>query len=173
MTCVWNGNLHGKRVDRSDKHSQKQFLHLDHWIQILKSRECNKHIWFVVRLRTGPVAASLSRLIHLLWKTVAASHSAPTTCAQLHSQLQNNSTFHLWRRHVQKAHAHRSKDMHHFSLTNSLDPSSMIWTTLHQYFQIPIKTQKTRNLASFSDSTHLTYITKMLHHGCHSLLAIC
>ena len=44
---------------------QKQFLHLDHWIQIPKYREHDKHIWFVVRLRIGPVAVSLNRLIDI------------------------------------------------------------------------------------------------------------
>ena len=41
-------------------------LQLDHWIQIPKSQEQDKHIWFVVRLKIGPVAASLNRLIDLL-----------------------------------------------------------------------------------------------------------
>ena len=31
-----------------------------------KSRECDKHIWFVVRLGIGPVATSLKRPIDLL-----------------------------------------------------------------------------------------------------------
>ena len=93
MTCVWNGNLHGWRVDRSNKHSQKQFLHLDHWIQISKSRECDKYIWFVVRLRIGPVAASVDRLIDLLWRTIATSCSTTKSCVHPKSQSQNNSTF--------------------------------------------------------------------------------
>ena len=37
----------------------KQFLHADHWIEILKSREHDEHIRFVVRLRIGPDTASL------------------------------------------------------------------------------------------------------------------
>ena len=78
MTCVWNRNLHRWRVDRSNKHSQKHFLHPDHWIQNPKSREHDKHIWFVVRLRIGTVAASLNRLIDLLWRTRATSHSTTT-----------------------------------------------------------------------------------------------
>ena len=36
----------GQRVNRSNKHSQKQFLHPDHWIEIPKSREHDEHIWF-------------------------------------------------------------------------------------------------------------------------------
>ena len=40
-------------------------LHLDHWIQP-KSREHDKHIWSVVRLRFEPVAESLNGLIDLL-----------------------------------------------------------------------------------------------------------
>ena len=97
MTCVWTRNLHGWRANRSNKHSQKQFLHPDCWIQIAKSREHIKHIWFVVRLMIDPVAASLNRLIDLLWKTIATPNSTTRACAQLDSQLQNNSTFCLWR----------------------------------------------------------------------------
>ena len=101
MTCIWNGSLHGQRVDRSNKYSQKQFLHPNHWIQIPKSRKCDKHIWFVVRPRIGPVAASLNRLIDLLWRRIAASYSTTKTCAHLENQLQNKSTFSP----LKKAHA--------------------------------------------------------------------
>ena len=88
----------------------------DHWTQLPKSRECYKHIWFVVRLRIGPVAASLNRLIDLLWRTIAASHSTTRTCAQLDIQLQNNTTsFPFEEAHTKGTH-HRSKDMHHFLL---------------------------------------------------------
>ena len=59
-TCVWNGNLHRRRW--SNKYHQKQFLNSDHWIQNPKSREYNEHTWFVVRLRIGPVTASLKKL---------------------------------------------------------------------------------------------------------------
>ena len=38
----------------------KTVLHLDHWIDIPKSREHDEHIWFVVRLRIVPVTASLT-----------------------------------------------------------------------------------------------------------------
>ena len=114
MTCVWNGNLHGWEVYRSKKHSQKQLLHTDHWMHIPKSRECNKHTWFVIRLGIRPVAASLNRLKNLLWRTVATSHSTTGTCAQLNSQLQNNSTFSPLQLHAQKVLAHKWKDMHHF-----------------------------------------------------------
>ena len=46
---------------------------------------------------TVAVAASLNRLIDLPWRTIATSCSTTRTCAQLESQLQNHSTFHLWR----------------------------------------------------------------------------
>ena len=36
MTCIWNGNLHRWKAVRSNKHSQKQFLNLDHWIGVPK-----------------------------------------------------------------------------------------------------------------------------------------
>ena len=68
MTYIWNGNQHRQRVDRSNKFHQKQFLNLDHWIQNPKSRECNKHTWFVVRISTGPVTASLKKLTNLKLK---------------------------------------------------------------------------------------------------------
>ena len=51
--------IHGQRVDISNRFSLEQFLHLDNWIQP-KSRECDKNIWSVVRLRFGPVATSLN-----------------------------------------------------------------------------------------------------------------
>ena len=95
MTCIWNRNLHGWRVDRSNKHSQKQFLHLDHWTQLPKSRELDKYIWFVVRLRIGPVAASLNRLIDLLWRTIATSQ-----IDHVHTLISNYRTIappYLWR----------------------------------------------------------------------------
>ena len=41
---------------RSNRYSQKHFLHLNHWIKP-KSREHDKHMWSVVRLRYGTVAA--------------------------------------------------------------------------------------------------------------------
>ena len=52
-------NLHRQRVNRSNRFSLEYFLHPDHWIP-LKSREHDKNIWSVVRLRFGPVATSLS-----------------------------------------------------------------------------------------------------------------
>ena len=77
--------------------SQKQFLHPDHWIQTPESRECDKYIWSVVRLRLGPVAASLNRLIELLWRTIATSHSTTTTCTHLIVN-QRTITLFLWSR---------------------------------------------------------------------------
>ena len=126
-----------QQVDRSNRHSQKQFLHLDHWIQPPNSRECDKHIWSVVRLRFGPVAASLNRLIDLLWRAIATSHNRTTTCAQL---IVNQGTITLspLKKHAQMTCANRSKDTCHLLLFISLDPSSTIWTSSHWYFWIPI-----------------------------------
>ena len=160
MSCIWNENLHEWRVNRSNRHSQKQFLHPDHWIQLPKSREHNKHIWSVFTLRIGPVAASLNRLIDLPWRTIATSHSTNRTCAHLDLQLQNNRTSSSLKMHAQMVHAYRSTDMH--CLLNET-----IW--IHQAPFWPLHTDTFRyqyqlwkmNLASFSCSPHLTYITKI------------
>ena len=121
-------------VTRSNRHSQKQFLHLDLWIQPQKSREREKHICSVVRLRFGPVVVSLNRLINLLWRIIAASHSTNTTCAQLIVN-QETKTLSPLKKHVQMKHANRSKDMFLFI---SLDLSSTICTSSHWKFEIPI-----------------------------------
>ena len=81
---------------------------LYHWIQS-KSREHDKHIWSVVRLRFGPVAASLNTLIDLLWRTIATSHTIMCS-ADDHS---NTITLLFLKKHVHMAHANRSIDMHH------------------------------------------------------------
>ena len=116
-------------------------------------------MWFVVRLRIGPVAASLNRLIDLLWMTVAASHNTNRICVHLDIQLQNNSTFLPLKKHMQKACAHRSKDTHHSFLTNSLDPSSTIWTSSCWYFWIPIE-----NPESYEHSIIQWFNSPYIHH---------
>ena len=126
MISVWKLEPSQTESQQMQQTQSKAVLHLDDWIQSPKSKKHDKHIWSVVRLRIGPVTASLK------WM----------------------------KKHVQKASAHRSKDMHHFLLSNSLDPSSTIWTSSCWYFQIPIYTQKFVNLASSNDTTHLSYITK-------------
>ena len=98
-----DGNLHGWRVYRSNKHSQKQFLHLDHWIENPKSREHDEHIWLVVKLRIGPVTASLTDWQIYIWGTIAASPSKTRTCAPLDSQSRKNSNFSPLKKHTQKA----------------------------------------------------------------------
>ena len=133
MSCIWNGNLHRQRVSRSNRHSQKQFLHLDHWIQPHKSRKHDKHTWSVVRLRLGPVAASLNSLIDLLWRIIATSHITTTTCAQLIA-IQDTINLSPLKMHMHMTHANRSMDMCHLLLFISLDLSSTIQTHLHCYF---------------------------------------
>ena len=83
---VYGMRTYTDRLIKSNKQSQKQFLHPDHWTQ--KSRECDEHIWFVVRHRIGHVTASLTRLIVLLWRTIAASHSK--------SNYRTITPLHLW-----------------------------------------------------------------------------
>ena len=170
MPCVWNGNLYGWTVDRNSRHSQKQFLHLDHWIQPPKSRECDKHIWSVVRLRFGPVTASLNSLIDLLWGTITASHNAATTCGQ---QIINKETITLspLKKHMQND-MHQQIKGHVPLLFISLDPLSTIWTFMLLLLNTNINSEK-MNLASISCSTCFMYITKIFQHGHYSLLAIC
>ena len=160
MTYIWNENLHGQRVSRSNKHRQNQFLHPDHWIQIPKSRECDKHIWFVVRLRIGPVAASLNRLTDLLLRTIAASHSTTKTCGHLDSQSKNNNTFAFEEAHTDgmcpkiKGHVPLTSDHQFGSIKHHLDLFTLIlWDTNIN--------PENMNITSFGDSTHLTYITKI------------
>ena len=90
MSCIWNGNLHGWRVNRSNRHSQKLFLHPDYWIQP-KSRECDKHISSFVRLRFGPVAASLN----ILKDNGHFTHHHYHMCTADNHSGQNNT--YLWR----------------------------------------------------------------------------
>ena len=130
MSCIWKGNLHGWRVNRSNRCSQKQFLHLDHWIPP-KSRECDKHIWSVVILRFGPVATSLISLIDLLWRTIATSHiTRCTTDNHL-----NTITLSPLKMHGHMAHVNRSMDMCHLLLIGSiiyhLDTFMLLLSTLN------------------------------------------
>ena len=161
MTCVWNGNLHGWRVNRSNKHSQKQFLHLDHWIENPKSREHDEHIWFVVRLRIGPVTASLTDWQIYTWRTIATSPSKTRTYAPLDSQSRNNSTFFAFEEAcIQKAHTNTSR-----THTTYFSPSVWIHQVPLDLFHAHVLdiniNQETMNLASFSDYIHLTYISKL------------
>ena len=90
-----NHDLHMKQeltwmeVNRSNKHHQKQSLHPDHWIQYPKSRQCNEHTWFVVRLRIGPVTASLKERTDLQLKE--NSHLIPWS-KHVHSRNKRFST---------------------------------------------------------------------------------
>ena len=111
---VWNGNLHGWRVERSNKHSQKQFLHPDHWIWNLKSREHDEHIYFVLRPRIGPVTVSLKQIDRFALNDNSCCIQHNYTYAQLDSQLQNNSTFCLWRSMHRRHMSADQKDMHPF-----------------------------------------------------------
>ena len=168
MTCIWNGNLQGQSVDRSNRHSQKQFLYPDHWIQP-KSREHDKHIWFVVRLRFGPVVESLNSLIDLLWRTIAASHTALWT-AKSHS---NTITLLPLNMHVHMVYANRSMD----TPTNSWSSVWIHWAPFEPIpavnFNCQYKPQMKMYIVSFHDSTHPTYFKKVFHYGCYSLWAIC
>ena len=166
MSCIWDKNLHRQRVDRSNRHSQKQFLHLDHWTQPPKSREHDKHIWSVVRLRFGPVAASLNNLIDLLWRT-KASHSTSSPCTQLIA-IQDTITLSPLKKHMQNDMHQQIKghvpltSVHQFgSIKHHLDLFMLLLSNTI------IKPQRDMYIVSFHDSTHLTYLTRILHHGCY------
>ena len=131
MTCIWNGNLHGWRVDRSNKYHQKQFPNLDHCIQNPKSREHNEHTWFVIRLRIGPATEPLKKLTDL--KLKANRHVEPTiqTCALPDWHSRNERHFTFEELHVQKAHATTSKDTHQWLTSTSSNPSSTNQNPFH------------------------------------------
>ena len=128
MTCIWNGNLHGWIVDRSNKHHQKQFLNLNHWIQNPKSREHNEHTWFVVRLRIGPGTASLQEMTVGNWKTIATWSCNQNMCTP-RLALKEQKIFAFEEMHVQKACAATSKDMHHWLGSTGSNPSSPNWNS--------------------------------------------
>ena len=117
MSCVWNGNLHGWRVNRSNRYYQKHFLHLDHWIPP-NSREHNKHIWSFVRLQFGPVATSLYRLIDLFWRTIATLHIMRCT----NDNHLNTITLSPLKTHMHMVHTNRSMDTCHLLLIGSIMP---------------------------------------------------
>ena len=96
-------------------HSQKHFLHLDHWIENPKSMTCNEHIWFVVRLRIGPITASLTDWQIYNWRTITTSSSKTRTYAPLDSQSRNINIFCLWRS-IHRKHAPTYKG--HMPLTS-------------------------------------------------------
>ena len=163
MSCIWNGNLHRWRVNRGNRYCQKQFLHLDHWIQ-QKSRECNEHILSVVRLRFGSVAATLNNLMDLLWRIISASC---TTMWTTDKHLITIILSHL-KKHVHMAHANGSMNMCHLLLIKyHLDPFTLLLSTVN------INLRCMMHIVSFHDSTHPTYLKKILHYGCYPLLAIC
>ena len=98
------------------------------------------------------------RLIDLLWRTIATSHSTNRTCAHLDLQLQNNSTSSPLKKYAQKAHAYRSRDMHYLLNETIWIHQAPFWPLHTDTFRYQYKLWK-MNLASFSCSPHLTYIT--------------
>ena len=140
MTCVWNRNLHRQRVDRSNKYHQKQFLNPDHWTQNPKSRECNEHTWFVVRLRIGPVTACCKKLTDF-WKTIAIWSCDPNMCIP-RLTLKEQKAFTFEAPHTQKAHAATSKNMHQLVGSTTLNPSSKNWNSFTLMLSDPIYMKK-------------------------------
>ena len=166
MTWVWNGNLHGWRVNRSIIQCQKQFLYLDHWIEIPKSRDT---------MNTSDLLSDLgldhlhipNDLIDLPWRTIVTSHSTTRKCAPLDSQSGNNSTFHLWRSmHKMHTPMYQRACITYFCLSAWI--SQVPFGCLHAHaFGYLYMNPETMNLAPFSDNVHFTCITKftswMLH----------
>ena len=157
MTCIWNGNLHRHRANRNNKYCQKQFLNPDHWIQNPKSREHNKHMQFVVRIRIGPVTSSLKKLIDL--KLKENSHLIPqsTNMCTPRLTLEEEKVFIFEERHAHKAHAATSKDMHQWLGLTSSYPSSTNWNSFMPMLSDPQIYQETLNLKSLNDCIHFIY----------------
>ena len=137
MTCIWKVNLDRQRVTRSNRYSQKQFLHANHWIQP-KSRECDKHIWSVDRLRLGPVAESLKRQVDRLAlkdNSIFTHHHLHMCTTDNHSRHKNTFTF-------EEAHAYgMHQQTNEYALLTSLHQFgsiTIIWTHSCCYFQLPI-----------------------------------
>ena len=93
------------RVDRSNRHSQKQFLHLDHWINMPISREHDKYIWSVVRLRFGPVATFLKQIDRLTVKDNSCFTQHNHNMCTTDSQSKNNNTFTFEEAHTDGMHS--------------------------------------------------------------------
>ena len=156
MTCIWNGILQGWRINRSNKYHQKQFLNLDHWIQNPKSRKCNEHTWFVVRLRIGSVTASPKKLKYLNWRTIATwSHDQNMCTPRL--TLKEQQIFTFEKMHAHKACATTSKYMCQCLGSTSSYPSSTSWNSFMPILSDPHIYQETMNLKSFSDCIHFIY----------------
>ena len=163
MTCIWSGNLHRWRVNRSNKYCWKQFLNLDDWIQNPKSRECDEHTWFVVRLRIGPVTESLKKLTDLKLKD--NSHLILQS-KHVHSQIDTQGTedFHLWRTACTVGTCHHIKGQrtHVSGLGQPAQiHQAQIGTLFMAMLSDPHIHRETMNLKSFNDCIHFIYISKL------------
>ena len=83
--------MNGESTEATDK-VKKQFLHPDHWINVLQSRECDMYRWSVVRLRFGPVAASLEQIDRLALKENSHFTWHNYDMCITDSELKNNNT---------------------------------------------------------------------------------
>ena len=156
MTCVWNGNLHRWRVNRSNKYHWKQFLNLDHWMQNPKPRKCNEYTWFVVRLRTGPATEPLKKLSNLKVKDKSHFDSVIQACALPDWHSRNKSLLPLkncmhWRHML----------LHQRTCAKGLDQPAQIHEAQIRTLFIPTLSdpciyQQTINLESFNDHIHLS-----------------
>ena len=84
-----------------------------------KSREHDEHTWFVVRLRIGPVTASLTKLTDLKLKDI--SHLIHKLA------LKEQKTFTFEALHTQKTCAATSKDLYQWLRSTSSNPSITNW----------------------------------------------
>ena len=103
---------------------------------------------------------------------IATSHSKAITCVQLHSQLQNNNTFTFEEACTEGIHP-QIKDMHHFlsneqfrSIKHHLDLLTLILLDSN------INPENyEHSIIWWFNSPYIYH--QSLHHGSHSLLAIC
>ena len=107
----WEPTWMGSWQKQTDS-SLEQFLHLDYWIPP-KSREHNKDIWSVVRLRFGPVAHNPIQFDGLTLKD-----NSHFTHQQMHHLY--TITLSTLKIHTHMACISRSKDMHHLLLIGSI-----------------------------------------------------
>ena len=101
-------------IEAADSVQSSSYIRITGYHQ--KSRECNKDIWSVARLRFGPVATSLNSLMDLLWRKIVTSHiSSWTTDIHLYTVILSPLKM-----HTHMACTNRSRDTCHILLIGSI-----------------------------------------------------
>ena len=125
-----------------------------------KSREYDKDIWSVVRLRFGPVAKSLNSLVDL----PEGQNSHFTHHQMYHLYTIALSTLKMF---THMAHVNRSRDTHHLLLIGPIKHHLDTLTLLLSLLDINLGQNAHASLCDW------TYLKMILHYGCHWLMAIC